>query len=194
MLCNRFYTYFLVAVFLLSAAPGESRAMELGLTPSHVFSLWTNINHSLLDYAETLSDDEAWLAHLSDMPAERFSGKTPSDVFAKAQKLHARLNLLMPITLDLPKWLKSFNPTSQQFTKAEEATPSEVFLLSTLILNGLVDELVELEGHEPTVSIYYKQYGFTGKTPSDVFGLVDLATLRVEQILSKAKASRGSAS
>lgn len=45
----------IVAVTLagLATAPGNAHSLDLGLTPSHAFSLWTNINNALIASART---------------------------------------------------------------------------------------------------------------------------------------------
>ena len=45
----RRYKTLLIVVFLgVLAFPPSLRALDLGLTPSHVYSLWTHINHNLI--------------------------------------------------------------------------------------------------------------------------------------------------
>ena len=47
--------------------PGASHAVELGLAPSHVFVLWTNVNSCLLTIAAP--EAEVTLAHNSQQSA-----------------------------------------------------------------------------------------------------------------------------
>lgn len=187
MFRSRHFVFVFLTVFSVTVTPPTSHAMELGLTPSHVFSLWTNINQSLLAYAQTLSDDDAWVENLSTMSPKTFTGKRPKDVFEKAQEFRAKLKPLIPIIESNPDWLKSFRPTGEKIINEEEITPSEVFLISTQILNGIVDDLIKKTDQERLISPFYIQHGFTEKRPSDVFGLVDLAILRSELIIRKAE-------
>ena len=52
------YRIFLIAVVLgVLAAPPSLRALDLGLTPSHVYSLWTHINHNLIESSRLVTSD-----------------------------------------------------------------------------------------------------------------------------------------
>ena len=42
----------------LAVVPGPGTAVELGLTPSHVFSLWTNINAALTRLIRTVTPSD----------------------------------------------------------------------------------------------------------------------------------------
>ncbi len=67
-------------------------------------------------------------------------------------------------------------------TVGGEITPSQVFLLSTQILNALVEKYVDLTDGGLPVSQFYRDKQISGKVPSDVFGLVDLLGRRLELI------------
>lgn len=53
-MCRKF-ALTLAIIIGMSGAPGETLALELGLTPSNVFVLWTNVNNALITVAGTSS-------------------------------------------------------------------------------------------------------------------------------------------
>lgn len=173
-----------LVALLLFAVPSKSRSLELGLTPSHVYSLWLNINRSLLAYAKIVSDDKSRLVELEAMQPMVFQGKVPADVYALAKKINARLKGHISISTETPDWLIEFEQISASAGfKDEVTTPSGVFLISTQLLNGIVDVVIDNTGWEQPVSDFYVIKDIHEKTPSDVFGLVDLALRRIEIIL-----------
>jgi hypothetical protein len=170
---------------LVLASPAKCRSMELGLTPSHVYSLWQGINRSLLLYSQIESRDEDRLKQLIAMQPKVFEDKIPADVYSHAEKVHARLKGYVIVSTDVPDWLDEYkqNNTSTD-SQNNEITPSAVFVISTQLLNAIVDVVVDNTGWEQPISDLYAIELHTGKTPSDVFGLVDLALQRVEIILA----------
>jgi len=174
----------LLALFVV-ASPGKCRALELGLTPSHVYSLWLNINRSLLAYAHIVLGDEQRQEELEAMRPAVFKDKVPADVYALARKTGARLRGYIAIPSEVPHWLHEYEKiNSLPAPKDEKITPSAVFLISTQLLNGVVDVVVDNTGWEQSVSDLYATELHFDKTPSDVFGLVDLALRRLEIILA----------
>ncbi len=176
-----------LVVLLVVASPGKSRALELGLTPSHAFSIWLDINRSLLAYAKIVSGDEKKQAELEAMQPQIFKGKVPADVYGLAEKVTARLQGHIHIPTDTPDWL--IEHEHEQILVSHKPvnlriTPSAVFLISTHLLNGIVDVVVRHTGWEQSVSDLYAAEQHFDKTPSDVFGLTDLALRRLEIILA----------
>ena len=181
---GRFVLAGLFAVFVLSS-PVKCRSLELGLTPSHVYSLWHGINQSLLIYSQIISKDEDGFVKLKAMQPKAFENKIPADVYSHAEKVTSRLRGFISISTDVPGWLIEFEQISPLTdTKDEEITPSAVFLISTQILNSIVDVVVDNTDWEQPVSDLYAIDLRTDKAPSDVFGLVDLALRRTGIILA----------
>ena len=76
----RRYKTLLIVVFLgVLAFPPSLRALDLGLTPSHVYSLWTHINLNLIESSRLVSGDAGFQATLKAMKPTEFSGKSPAD-------------------------------------------------------------------------------------------------------------------
>jgi len=163
----------------LTLLPGPAPALELGLTPSQVFGLWTNINKAVLVSAETAIPDPALRDQVKKIEAEPSAGKTPADVLAKAHEFHEQLSLLR-----LRSGLKAKHTL---FTAAGEATPSDVFIHSKHVLNELSEWLAVNTGPETLIAPLYGRHQFSGKTPSDVFALADLANRRMKAILRLAR-------
>lgn len=157
--------------------PGTGAAIDLGLTPSQVFSLWTNIDDSLLAVARVVSDDADWYGGLAAMAPEEFTDKTPGDVLGQVEVFRAKLDRL--------RQSGNLKLTERFEEVTGEVTPSVVYLNSGHVLNAQIDWLIRNTGPSQLVSQFYVRHGFTGKRPSDVFGLVDLANRRIDLILAK---------
>ena len=161
----------------LATAPGSAHALDLGLTPSHVFSLWTNINNGLIAATRIVSDD-ALTETVAAMRPKSFAGKVPGDVLERARAVRDKLDSLRR-DLGLKKTVL-FDSNDGRIT------PSDVYLNSGHVLDGLVGWLIHGTGPELLASRFYVRHKFSSKTPSDVFGLVDLANRRLETILHRA--------
>ena len=172
-------TFLIVGFLCVLIYPSSPRALDLGLTPSHVYSLWTNINDSLVASSRVLSGDAALLASLSAMKARKFSGKKPADVLNHLIKYREKLNKLLTA--------KKLPLTKRAETVAGAVTPSYVYLNSGHVLNAQIRWLIVETGPEQTVSQFYTRHGFSGKTPSDVFALVQLAIRRMDLLLKAAR-------
>lgn len=174
-----------LVVLLLIAAPGKGRSLELGLTPSHVYSLWLNINRSLVIFAKLAPVGEAEFQKIKDMQPAAFKGKKPADVYALAEQVQEKLRGYIPWVSEVPKWLVEYEKVSPNgVSEKAEITPSAVFLISMKLLNGLVNMVIDNTGWEQPVRDLYVPVIHPGKEPSDVYGLVDLALRRIELILA----------
>ena len=60
-----------------------------------------------------------------------------------------------------------------------------VFLDSGHVLDAAVEWIVRNTPKGQLISQFYARHDVSGKTPSDVFGLVDLADRRIGRILAK---------
>lgn len=176
----RFVLFVLIssALFVL---PRNGSALDLGLTPSHVYSLWRNANECLLELAHGISDDADWRERLAAAPLNGFVGKKPSDVLDRLAVARAKVDRLRDLA-GLP-------PVERFARDTREITPTIVYLNSGHILDGLVDLLIRTSGPDRLVSQFFARAKFTEKTPSDVLGLVDLANRRLARILAKADIS-----
>ena len=111
------------------------------------------------------------------MKAGIFSGKKPADVLGQVLIYRDRLDKVLHAQILARTKKISFD--------GETITPSDVYLNSGHVLNAQVRWLIVKSGDEQTVSQFYTRYKVEGKTPSDVYGLVDLAIRRLERMLTE---------
>ena len=166
-----------ISLFAILMAPIECSAVELGLTPSHVFGLWTNINHCLTLIATQVTKDNDWVRENADIKPNRFSGKKPSDVLERVAIVREQIDKIRSSS-GLGKVETFENPD-------RNITPSVVFLNSGHVLDGLADWLAHEAEPGVMVTECYRPQRFNGKTPSDVFGQVDLAQRRFGLLFSE---------
>ena len=162
---------------VLALKPVGALALDLGLTPSQVYSIWVNINDALFACARVVSDDDAWHQSLVSMEPRRVYWKRPADVLKRVAAFRHRLDSL--------RRQSGRPPTRQMTPRLAEITPSVVFLHSGHVRDRLVEWLIENTGPEQLVSQFYVRHVYVGKSPSHVFGLVDLATRRIDEILDR---------
>ncbi|MHA1598613.1 MAG: hypothetical protein ACTSV1_07810, partial [Alphaproteobacteria bacterium] len=162
------------AIVLLSS---KAWALDIGLTPSHVYSLWTNINQTVMTFVRIDVQEPALRNEIDAMEAEEFSGKSPGDVLALASEVEGLWDALR-ISSDLA-------PTRQIFISDSSTTPSDVYLESSRILGAAVEWIIMNTDADHLVSGHFVRHEFTGKTPSDVYGLVDLAYRRMHTVIHR---------
>lgn len=166
----------MIALFGVLLSPGLGQAVELGLTPNHVFALWTNVNSCLLALAAQEEDGEALVEDLKDLEVRSFEDKVPSDVLLAVETVRSRV--------DIVRSRADLAPTAVYHDQSQVVTPSNVFLNSGHVLDGLADFVARQDKAASLVTSCYEPQLFTGKTPSNVFELVDLATRRIDVILA----------
>jgi len=172
-----------LAVFLTLCSTGPGQALELGLTPSHVYGLWLNINSVFYEIQRQSTPQDDLLNNINAVRPVTFKDKKPANVFVRARAIQARLIKLYGLSPPPPppSWIEDYQVLEGK-TVGGEITPSQVFLLSTQILNALVEKYVDLTDGGLPVSQFYRDKQISGKVPSDVFGLVDLLGRRLELI------------
>jgi hypothetical protein len=182
-----------LALFLIAAAPRPvaAQSVELGLTPSPVYSLWVNINKAALTYARARSIDEDWLGELGQMKPGKFSGKIPANVLEMVKRFNIRLDMLdVSGTVNPTKKLLEGDLPQLLASEGNRVTPSLVYLHSGHVLVDIAGDILETSATPPEISPFFAVRRYTGKTPSDVFGLVDLALRRLDKILVRQKAGK----
>ena len=169
-----------VAVLLIGLAvpSGSGHAQkDPGLGYDRVFSLWININDSLLAIARAVSEDPLRYEELVAATPATFEEKEPADVLellkeyrTKFDKLRRRAGL-RPI-----KW----------FNQAEHAIigPSILYVNSGYALSGHVEFLLRHTGPDKPIGQFYTRHEFIDKTPSDIYALVELAGRRLDRFLA----------
>lgn len=156
------------ALFLFQA---KVHSAELGMTPSNVVSLWTNINSALLASAEIAGKDKGRGA-LEDLTIGNFPGKKPADVLQQVIAFRAKLDRISR--------KRGLKPTKIYTDPAGgTVTPSVVFMNSGYVLDSMVLTVIKLDG-ERLVSGFYTWHKISGKKPSDAYAMVELANRRLE--------------
>lgn len=169
--------YALAILAGVAALPGVSAAQDLGMTPSHVYAMWTNINNALVASAGIVAKNPAAAVAIQDMRARSFSGKKPADV----------LNRVMTVAEQLDRLRAKYKlkPVKAHLRKnGGKVTPSDVFLNSGRVQDGLLDWMARNTGRQQQISQFYTRRSFSGKSPSDAFSMVDLAARRISRIMA----------
>lgn len=181
---------FLAGAFLLGAvgaSPGAG-AIELGLSPNEVFGLWTNINKALISYARNISSDNTWLGHVVRLKAQKYTGKIPEDVLKSANIYNTELSELKFAAPPRKKFqLLEKELAFQSDDKKNQITPSLVYLHSGHLLVETVTAATKVSRGNEIIGPFFDIKEFSGKVPSDVFGMVQLARHRLKKILAYEK-------
>lgn len=165
------------AVVAISLTASDGHSLELGLRPSHVYSLWTNLNECIIASGKVVSSDKNWNRRLSTMKPAKFSGKNPTDVLRLAREVRTKIDRLRSRT--------GLHPLKWTYEDHTVVTPTTVYLNSGKMLDGLTEWLIKRTGPDELISKFYRPLVFRGKTPSDVFSMVDLANQRLDRVVAK---------
>ena len=147
-------------------------AGDLGMTPSHVFGLWTSINAVLTKLADVGADEKNLTSRMNAMTIESVNNKKPSDVFALVNNFREKAGQLLRRG-GIPAIVQDDRVNTDQIT------PSDVFLNSGHVLDAMVLLLASVTDADTLISPYYEPNKFSGKNPSDVYALVYLANRRL---------------
>ena len=154
--------------------------------------MWININKALLEFGETVVDSK-FHGELIAMKPTKFDNKRPADVFAMTMRVREAIALLQAdITPSSAAWADEFG-AGAAILATDEITPSNVFLVSSGVLNQVVSLLIGRRGNKMTYSQFYARASFTGKTPSEVLGEADLAYRRLQAVANRPGAGSGAA-
>jgi hypothetical protein len=167
-----------LAVFSFSSQ--KSRAVEFGLTPSNVVMLWANTNNALVRIAEMAPGGGAGLSRqVKALTPEYFQNKKPSEVLGQVAVFREKLDALRKRT-GLPLTGKFNNPDGK-------ITPSVVFLNTGFVLDSAAEWIIKSSNNKVSAGEFYIPYAIKGKTPSDAFAMAELATRRIDMILSNTR-------
>ncbi len=159
----------------LVLVPARAGAIGLGLTADHVYSLWTNINNSLLAVADSLAAMPALRGQMVAVTPRRFKGKAPADVLERVHAYRRKLDRL--------RGLGVLGPTKRFNHGDFPVTPRIIYVNSGHVLNGQIELLVNRTPPDLLISPFYVQHNFSGKSPDDNLALIDLADRRLGLIL-----------
>lgn len=145
------------------------------IKPAGPFRLWTAINKVLPEYA-ALKGGKELRSRIDGMSAGQFKGRNPGDVMAQTEIFRAILE-------DIRDQLKLSEIKTYKDPLGRKITPAVVFLNSGHVLDALVETLyMSSKKSADALGRFYDVPYVAGKTPGDVFGLVHLATRRLQLI------------
>lgn len=142
------------------------------VTPTQVYTLSTRLNMALLTASPIRSSGS--FPQIKSMEPVMVTGKTPVDVFLRTQRI---CDLIDQLLHDV-----GMSAMVRVTPEGSSAIPAEVYLSIANCLDALNKWAIHQEQGRTTRSPYQK-LDFTDKTPSDVYGLVDLAVRRLELFL-----------
>ncbi len=156
----------------------EAYIPKLGkITPDGPFRIWTALNNVIPEYALLVGGKEL-KAKVLKLSARGFTGKSPGNVMEQTERARALLDGLA-VKYKLPKAARYSDPLGRA------VTPAVVFLNAGNLLDTLVASyFVASKPTELGLGRLYAVPEFTGKKPNDVYGLVELATRRLEVIVN----------
>lgn len=173
---GRIFLTVLAAVMAMGLATVEVGAVELGMTPSHVVSLWTNINDALITSGKA-TGDENLVKHLIVMKPIAANGKKPGDVLKEVEAFRAKLDQFAK-----KQGLKKATLVYKD-PEGGTVTPSVVFVNSGYVLDSLLRVLIKQDADQ-LISGFYTRHDISGKKPNDAYMLVELANRRLD-VLSR---------
>ncbi len=174
----------LLVVFGLFFHMSPANALDLGLTPNHVFNIWTNINATLELYVKSLPRYPEINTQFKNLKLFKFAGKKPSDVLAQLHKVRQKIHKIAGYKENLDAKLTLVREVIfQSRDDISAVTPSVVYIHSAHLLVEIVTMISKRPNQGQLISPFFQDQNFTGKVPSDVFGLVELADRRLEIIL-----------
>ncbi len=188
-------TIFILALSFISIPPafGDDPAVDLGLTPSPVYGLWGNINRAVIVYASVRSTDKDWIKELGNMRPNKFYNKAPADVLKLVDRFRTKLRELDDgMSGNTSDTLLEGKLPNLLLSEDNSITPSLVYLHSGQVLVNIANDILQTSVEPIEISNFFQEYSFTGavKTPSDVFGFVDLGVRRLEEIAIKKKSGQ----
>ncbi len=188
-------TIFIFTLSVIAASPAlsDDNAVDLGLTPSPVYSLWQNINKAVIAYAGVRSSDKDWIKELGNMPPNKFHDKAPVDVLELVDGFRTKLSKLDDgVSSNTSDTLLEDKLPNLLSSEDNSVTPSLVYLHSGQVLVNIVNDILQASIEPIEISYFFQENSFIGaaKTPSDVFGLVDLGVRRLEEIAIKKKSGQ----
>ncbi|HEC14495.1 MAG TPA: hypothetical protein ENI72_01945 [Rhodospirillales bacterium] len=162
-------------VFLLTGHPGNSS--DLLVSSNQVFSIWKNINKTLVVTAASESMDDDWTEKIKSMPPLTFEKTNPKDVLARIVSVREKVDKVLSTNDEPPvKLLAEWN--------GKDAIHNTAYLNSGLILDALALHIVALDPIS-LASVYYSWPAAKEKTPNDTMAVIDLADRRLDEIIKE---------
>ena len=160
----------------ISATLAPAAAVDMGLTPNEAYGLWANINKALLAVPHYTSGGKALSSRVAEKKAREFGEKKPADVLGSVNIFMRKLRRLRRTSRLGEIFLVE--------SRGEKITPTDVFLNSGLVLDGVVKWIVKNSPSKHLINPLYGYETYRNKKPGDVYSLVDLAHRRIDLILT----------
>ncbi|NQU69539.1 MAG: hypothetical protein HQ514_03265 [Rhodospirillales bacterium] len=110
---------------------------------------------------------------------ENFQNKKPSEVLGQVAVFRDRLDALRK---------RAGLPVTGHFKNTDgKITPSVVFLNTGFVLDSAAEWIIKSSNNTVSAGEFYIPFVIKGKTPSDAFAMAELATRRIDLILSNTK-------
>jgi hypothetical protein len=183
----------------ISAAPAPAAAVDMGLTPNEAYGLCANINQALLAVPHYTSGGKVLSSRVAGTKAREFGEKKPVDVFDYVINFTRKLCRLRrsgylgeiifveerKLAKRITTWGSAGHLGEIVFveSRGEKITPTDVFLNSGLVLDGVVEWIAKNSPSKHLINPLYGYETYRNKKPGDVYSLVDLAHRRIDLIL-----------
>ncbi len=163
----------LVTLLMFSATGWAAKYDKYGkITPNQPYDIWLDITADI----PLLTPNAAKSRAINRLKAKKFSGKSPADVLKALAKFRGALDRARA-KVGLPKTPIYRSPSG------EKVSPAIVYINSGDVLDSVVQYLLKANpGNEAYRANFAYQYP-KGKTPSDVYELVDLGIRRLDLAL-----------
>ncbi len=153
------------------------------VTPNDVFSVVTRLGDALLAVPQIRKGSA--FQQIQAMKVKAFTDKTPENVFVRTQHLCGLIDQLRKDA--------NLGPVPRVARGQDIAIPAEVYLSAANCLDSVM-ELIAHEDVDQALGELQQRTEFTGKTPSDVYGLIALAVGRLEAHLGLSSTANSNAS
>lgn len=159
---------------LMLANPVPALAFEQygKITPSGPFHLWRGIE----EFVPLLMPNPTQARKIRAIKAQKFRGKTPGDVLTHLARFRRKLNRLSE-KYKLRKTEIFRSPTG------EKVSPAIVYINSGHVYDAVVRLLLVANPKDQSYREIFTIPYPKGKTPSDVYRLVDLAIRKINVLL-----------
>lgn len=169
-------------LLLILLNPLLAKATDFGFTPSHVYSIWININQAFITLLNHSALNTEQKQIINQLQPDIFLGKQPKDVYQQVEVVKQYLESIfqLPPISYRPDWVDHYH--TLQYTHPDNSIhPSSVFILSSQLLKALVQQYINITQSQQSISEFYTDIDVHGKSPNDVFGQVDLFKRRLLQ-------------
>lgn len=166
----------LVILITLAVFTGPVPAMAYEpygkITPSGPFHLWLGINK----HVQSLTIGSAKARAMRAIKSRTFRGKSPGDVLRHMVRFRGKLNRMRAK-------LRLTNTTVFRSPSGEKVSPAIVYINSGHVYDAMVELMLNTNSRDQAYRDNFLIPLPQGKSPSDVYGLADLAIRKIDTLL-----------